>query len=373
MKLTKKVFAIIISAALALSMAACSSKPEIAATNGNFSVPVGVYTYYAYYTYRGLAQNGQIDPTKSLKSQTIAEKPAIEYINEAALDNLRYMIQLEEEYTKALAAASTEEQKAILEITDAQKNILALENDDSTSATNGASLAGTQYAQEKDFYEKNGVAKDSIVLASLDGGLAGFKQQKLFEYNYGANGVTPVTDEELKAYYASNYVYFSYISVPTENTSSETAATEEENAAIKTAALAEMNTLKADLQSGKKNLTTVVEEYAAKGTGYSALEKQSVPVSQGSELLTQIAALKDNEYAVLENSGSAYLVVKHAAAESKYLDNEDNKANMISDLKIGDFQQKILDDAKASKTIVIDHKVLAKFGVEKLKITGQAK
>lgn len=348
MKAVKKLVAILLAACMTLTLTSCGNTTWIAKDNNGFTVPVGAYTYYVYYTYTMLLSQGVITAGADLEKTEVSDgKNAQDFINELALDNVKYLIELEHRFNEAG-----------LTITDEQKAALELETD------SDGTIAGTQYAANEEFFTKNGVAKSSVVLASLDGGLAGLKEELLYEHQYGENGVTPITMDEIKQYYADNYVYMSYISEPI---ASVGGSSSEVDAEIQAKVKAEYDGYKKACESGSKDFEAIVAEYAEKGDTYFGVSKNSYSKSSGSELLTAVAEIGEGEYLYKEIGSRAYLIHRLKASESKYLENEDNVYNIRQSMKMTEFQNEILEAAKADTSITINESARKKFAVQKLK------
>lgn len=348
MKAVKRLIAILLVACMTFTLTGCGDTTWIAKDDQGFVVPVGAYTYYEYYTYTMMLSQGIITADSNLEEVEVSDgKNAQDFINELAIDNVKYLIELEHRFNEAG-----------LTITDEQKAALELEND-----TDGT-IAGTQYAMNKNFFTKNGVAKSSVILASLDGGLAGLKEELLYDHQYGVNGLTPITDEEIKQYYADNYLYISYISEPIASVGGASSSVDTEMQAKVKAAY---EAYKSDCESGKKDFETIVSEYAEKGDNYYGISKNSYSKTSGSELLTAVEGIAEGEYLYHEIGSRAYLIHRLKASDSKYLENEDNVDNIRSSMKMTEFQNEILEAAKANTTITINESAQKKFAIQKLK------
>lgn len=349
MKLAKRFAAMIVAVLMMFSLTSCSDTSYIAKDAEGNTVPVGAYIYYQYYAYKMMVTYGQLSSSEDLKGQVIGETDAIEYLQNMGVENVKYLLELEKRFAEAG-----------FEISDSEKS--SIENEENN-------MAGAQYAEEKAWYTKNGVSKDSVVRASLDAGMAGIMEEKLFYAKYGADGTDPITDDEIQKYYDENYLYISFISEPIADIeaqgSTATSVDEEIQAEVK----ARYEDLITKFKSGELDFDEYVTEHTEKGENYVGMSNQSYEKNESSEMLKIADEMEVGDVKYVEDNLRAYLIKKIDPKTSKYLENEDNTNSIRMDLKMSDFQNEILEAAKANTAYTINEAAMKKYSIKKLKLT----
>lgn len=205
MRWYKKLGVTMLAAAMVLSSAACSTADTSwILKSGETVLPAGVYLYNMVQAYT-LATYQAADYEKDILEQQIEEKDATEWIKEKALDNTEYNMAVIEKFNEK-GLALTEEEKSYAKVT-----------------------ADNSWSQLGDIYEKNGIAKTSMILLNENY----LMQDSLFQALYGEGGEQEVPEEELKKAYEDSYIKVGMITVslPTKTEPAEDATDEEKKQA----------------------------------------------------------------------------------------------------------------------------------------------
>ncbi|MBQ6570148.1 MAG: hypothetical protein IJL87_07810 [Clostridia bacterium] len=350
MKSVKRLIAISIAAVMMFAMTACQGDSWIVRYNGR-EIPTGVYTYYVYNAYQMLSYYGQVDTTKPLNKQTIDRTegeetvavPADKYINEYALDQVLYLCELWDRYDAA-----------------------GLTLDDAVKATIETNVTGEYDTAKDTFFVPNGIAESSVKIASSNG-LFGAMQDQYFESLYGENGSQAVTDDELKKYFADEYVGYSYVYrylIDSEGQALDDAG--------KTAVKAELEGVKALVESGRKDFEEVCKEYqdaytADRQSGKYGMTKTAVKKNSESELMKALLNTEVGKLTYVEIDNYAFLVKRYDPLTVGYF--EENKDSLLNEYKYDPLQDEMMETAKAAK-YELNKTAFKKFGIRKLKIDG---
>lgn len=205
----KRFSAMVLSLLMVLQLTACADMSWCIKYSDE-SLPAGVYIYnmYAAYQevfyesyYKGMGYSSNID----VLSQTMEEKPAVEWIEETAMNDIKNILSVDAKM-KELGIEFTEEEET-----------KARQQGDSNWQKIGATL------------EKFGVSRNSFDISTS---LLSEKTDKLFDSIYGPNGTQAVTDDQIKAYFSENYIDYEIISkdIPGKSVFQDTEASSDESA-----------------------------------------------------------------------------------------------------------------------------------------------
>lgn len=182
----KKLTALLLAAALTLSLGACAPKEaKWIATNNGKDVPSGIYLTYMLNAYSE-ASGKVADKEADVLKQEVDGVPAADWITNKADEAFRTYIAVENKAEEESITPSVEE--------------LAYLNQQLQS----------QWQYMGGLYEQNGISYESYSAVSLNA----YKQNRLFTAQYGAGGKTPIAEEELlkafqEGYYKTMYVTMS--------------------------------------------------------------------------------------------------------------------------------------------------------------------
>ena len=187
MKTWKKCLAAVLSLAIMASATACSGADKSwAVKNDNLTVPIGAYIYNLYSAYQQASVQVE-DSTKPILEQTVEDQDAATWIKENALRQTKSILVIDDKMKELNISLTEDELQQVSDQTD--------------SYWGSISTAMTEY----------GVAKSSFNLAYAD---YYTKYTKVFDAIYGKGGTQEVSDADVKDYYVTNYMAFSYVLAP---------------------------------------------------------------------------------------------------------------------------------------------------------------
>lgn len=349
MKRFSKITAVMISLVLVLlSFSSCADTTWIV-QSGDQQIPVGVYTYFVNYTYQTAVAYGELDQTKPLSEQTIATgedttEPAIDFINDIALKNVKYFCALREMY-----------EEAGKEIDEDTLNALAL-------------LVTEEYTASKDFYEKNGVAQTSVLLASSEG-VFGYMESDLFESIYGEGGEKEVTEEDMWKYIEENYVRYASLSQTTADSEGNT-LTDEEIKEVENELLA----IRDEVLAGEADFDTYAAEWAkekeesttAKHNGQTT----TMVAKSTTELMEALLELEEGTMGTKTIGDIMYLLYRLPVRESNYLDDDANVDSLLRTMRSEEFTN-LINERIEEMEFTVNEKAVKKFGLGKLEFENQ--
>lgn len=357
MKAIRKITAAFLAVLMIMSVSGCSTKPEWSYKIDDNEMQIGVYIYSLYTAYNQAASYASsaegYNADSSFLNLTITDDDgetavAKDWIVDTAKKLTKNIITIEEEFEKRGLTLSAEDEASAKE---------SAKNDWNLGPYYEMYLSyGMMPTPYKDILEPYGVSYESFERASY---IVSAKQTALFEEIYKNNEETAVTTEELTNFFEENYTSYSYLSVRladsvTDDSGSTTyTAMSEEDAA-------EIETL---LQGYADNINSGAGTFAEQMVEYTALkELESDPSTSAVENLEEsslnedvAAALKDLDEgtAAIVKIGEAenaycYLVYKAPIADSvaDYIEDETNSFNILSAMKLDEFQDMLASEAE---------------------------
>lgn len=279
---------------------------------GDTTIPIGCYIYNFYVTTLNAPYQEGVDSSKSMLEQEIEGKPAETWIRENAIRSTKLMLAVDDMMNELGLSLSEEDQKQI-----------------ETNTNSG----WTQLSSALEKY----VAKSSYQKAYTE---LNYKYTMVFEALYGEGGEKEVPEEELLQYVKEHYTDYSYIMAPLYDSSYQ--ALEDEK---KTAVRDLLEDCVKKINDGSMTVEEAAEAYEKE------METSDSLTSGVTDLETQgnndklVEALKKidagNAYFVdlSEESSCYFLVYKRDINKTagEYLDNEDNRLSVLSELKGDEF------------------------------------
>ena len=180
----KKLAAICTAAMMTLSMAGCSDTSYVMSSNGE-NVNAGIYIFNmmnTMYTQMMMMYYSE-GITEDYFSQEVDGKSFSDYLADDALQS-----------TKEYVAVVQKFEELGLELTDEELS-------DLNSQVNDA------WTNESDFYESQGVSKESVKLVQK----ASLMRSKIFDYYYEEGGIEEVTNDDVATYLDENYIRYKQI------------------------------------------------------------------------------------------------------------------------------------------------------------------
>ena len=350
----KKLLALVCALALVFSLAGCTiSTPDTVGKIGDFEVTSGMYLLAQYSAYQQAAQLADTDQdttdTKAFLKETIttdADSGETAVVSD-------YVAQKTQELLETLAAVDARFTELGGTLTDEQIS----------TADSYAQQLMDQYG---DTYTANGISLETLkAFQRLQA-----EHTALLELVYGADGETPVEDDELTSYLDSSMYEIAYLTIPLYNTSTYAFADDDQQAEMLQLAQAAASSANAANAETVSDQVSALHEAAQSALPdiYAVLDAD-VPddaASVQTELLTEsdlasaftqdgaadtLRGLSYGEAAAAQiNSYTLLLMVRIDPLSVSSLD--DLRAQILSDMK-GDE----LDDALASYGAGLTHEL----------------
>ena len=346
-----KLLCVALALIIALSAASCSLSKGYSYKTDDVELPIGVYIYYlnnAYNQAQTYAQKsdlydseaGTYDGSASFLKMEITDDDGVtavaeQWILDKAADYMRDAVAVYAEYNKlgaTLDEATVESYKSYY----------------------------TSYWEQSlaESFEGYGVSYDSFVLAGIT---IPMMRSAVFEAEYSTGGPLEVPDDELQTYFEGNYTSYKYFSADLYTTESADDGETSTAVALSDEEIAELEDdfkgYADDINDGSA-FSSILEEY---NTDYSAEATATENVSNidedtEDEIMKEILSLKEGEAKSVtigdtDTTKKVYVIYKAPiASEENYLEDSNNRLNVLSDMKTDDFDDLL-------KTIYKDLKV----------------
>lgn len=196
----RKLAAASIAIVCAASMCGCADSGTIGTING-IQIPDGMYIYQVavagYNSAKTLITEDKGDSAGTAEitvfDNTVEGKSAVQWLKDNAVEKLKRYAAVETLFSEYGLQLSDEDKSAV------NDNIKALDNDLGYYAqyyglADGESTFGEHYSNM-------GISKDTLRALTENS----YKENYVFLHNYDADGLTPVTDDEINAYLTENY------------------------------------------------------------------------------------------------------------------------------------------------------------------------
>lgn len=190
MSVFKRATAFLAAASMIAALAGCGANTTQALEVDGYSVPAGIYIYFANTAYNNaLSKLSQENPdldTKdkaAVKASVLEDKDIRTWVEDQATEMCVDFVATEKKF-----------EELGLELSAEDKNYLD-------------SMMAYYWDSNKKTYEKNGISEASFekILTSS------YKSNAVFEYYYGIDGEEGVTEEDLYTYYTENNIRCQYI------------------------------------------------------------------------------------------------------------------------------------------------------------------
>ena len=182
----------------AVSLTGCSDTGFIGTVNG-MQIPTGMYIYqlevagYSEASSKITEEKGDSLGTAEVTvfTETIDGKSADQWLKDYALDKVKRYAAVESLFSEYGLTLPAEDQESV------NNYIKSLDND----LGYYAQYYGIDESSFSEYYEKRGISKDTMRKLSENS----YKEKYVFLYNYDKDGLTPVSDDEIKKYATENY------------------------------------------------------------------------------------------------------------------------------------------------------------------------
>lgn len=187
----KRIIAVLMTAAMALSLTACSDTSWIVRTDSE-TVPAGMYIYYQTEGYTAAGYELIQEDTQyyyyliygiSYMDATVGDITVPEYMNQYALAMSKQYIAVNELFDELGLELSEDETAAV------EQQVRTFWNNNSEQC------------------EKVGIGKESLKKAML----SAVKREKVFDAYYEVGGINGTTEEDIKVYIEDNYARIKYM------------------------------------------------------------------------------------------------------------------------------------------------------------------
>ena len=335
MKTWKKCLAAVLSLAIMASATACSGADKSwAVKNDNLTVPIGAYIYNLYSAYQQASVQVE-DSTKPILEQTVEDQDAATWIKENALRQTKSILVIDDKMKELNISLTEDELQQVSDQTD--------------SYWGSISTAMTEY----------GVAKSSFNLAYAD---YYTKYTKVFDAIYGKGGTQEVSDADVKDYYVTNYMAFSYVLAPIIDMTTGTNLSEDELSQLDT----EFKDYAAKINDGSMTAQEAADAYKTSSGDDTvqlytdAANFNGETSSYPEEFGTSLKSMKDGDCRIVEVQGLyKVLLVKDdvtATAENKISD-EASRTAILQNMKQEEFKQ-MIDEAADGYSAEINQKAI---------------
>lgn len=335
MKTWKKCLAAVLSLAIMASATACSGADKSwAVKNDNLTVPIGAYIYNLYSAYQQASVQVE-DSTKPILEQTVEDQDAATWIKENALRQTKSILVIDDKMKELNISLTEDELQQVSDQTD--------------SYWGSISTAMTEY----------GVAKSSFNLAYAD---YYTKYTKVFDAIYGKGGTQEVSDADVKDYYVTNYMAFSYVLAPIIDMTTGTNLSEDELSQLDT----EFKDYAAKINDGSMTAQEAADAYKTSSGDDTvqlytdAANFNGETSSYPEEFGTSLKSMKDGECRIVEVQGLyKVLLVKDdvtATAEDK-INDETSRTAILQNMKQEEFKQ-MIDEAADGYSAEINQKAI---------------
>ena len=309
----RKLAALFLAGILALGLSSCDSTDKTwAMKRGDTTIPIGCYIYNFYVTTLNAPYQEGVDSSKSMLEQEIEGKPAETWIRENAVRSTKLMLAVDDMMNELGLSLSGEDQKQI-----------------ETNTNSG----WTQLSSALEKY----VAKSSYQQAYTE---LNYKYTMVFKALYGEGGEKEVPEGELLQYVKEHYTDYSYIMAPLYDSSYQTLEDEK-----KTAVRDLLEDCVKKINDGSMTVEEAAEAYEKEMETSDSLTSGVTDLeAQGGndklvDALKKIDAGKAYFVDLSEESSCYFLVYKRDINKTagEYLDNEDNRLSVLSELKGDEF------------------------------------
>ena len=356
-----KLFSLGMAASMLLALGGCAmSTPANVGSIGGVEIPAGVYLlaqYNSYNTASGLAKLATGETASDVKAVLKAECTGTINGEEVTTDGADYVNQLTTRAIEYYAAVEKEFDE------------LGGTLDDAATAE-AANSADSLWTSNGDLYTANGISKSTVETYLLNAQ----KAKAILNLTYGADGTTPVTDDEYTDYVNNECYYIESVQFPLINYSSYSLATDDQKSQIEDIAaqcladLSEQATAETATNSALYTAAMTYVPQAASALG-STIEATQAVYYAGSQLYTpdDLSSFGGDGYNNLTDPldevpvgtwttidlGTNLLVARRIDPFKTYTVEElNNMFDMLTDMKSDEIQDKLYADGAA-----LDHEL----------------
>ena len=353
MKIVKKAVAAALAAGMIMTAAAGCADTSWSYKDDKNTLAIGTYIYYMTGAYSYAQQTAQADVEVTTDAEGVTQPTeAVDVMSAKIKDQddkevtgKDYMLKTAEQSSKTLLYTFKKFDELGLKLTETQQ-------------TQIDSLASQGWIYSGSSYEKLGVSESSYKLAYAE---FSTKYEAVFKALYSKGGEKEVSDEELKKYYTTEYVDYSYIPInlyktveATDDTSSTTteALSEDEIKKIQSTFDGYAN----QLNKGEKTFDEIDKafmEYQSLDASTAVSNQEILDNSSApADIVTAIKELKNNNAKVITvgegNTAVMYLVYRgDITSKTSNLDDENTRYSVLTNMKKDEYNDYM--DEQANK------------------------
>lgn len=373
MKILKKA----VAAALAVGMLATAtgcSDTSWSFKDDKTTLSIGTYIYYmaGAYSYASQSAQADVEVTTDAEGATEATEKVdvmtakIKDNDENEVTGKDYILNTAEQSCKTLIYTLEKFDELGLKLSDSEQTQI------DTIAAQGWTYSGSAY-------ESVGVSEASYKLAYAE---FSTKYEAVFKALYGKGGEKEVTDDQLKEYYTSNYVDYSYIPINLYKTA-ESSDESSDSTSTTTEALSDdeikkitdtMNGYKDQLNKGEKTFDEIDKAFmeyqsltdSTATTAQEILDKSSAPA----DIIDKVKELDNKKADVITvgegNTAVMYLVYRGDINDKvSNLDDEDTSYTVLTNMKKDEYND-YMDEQANKLDIQTNDAALNKYTPEEL-------
>lgn len=315
----KKILALVCALALAVSLIGCSgSAPSTVGKIGDYEVTAGMYRLAQFGAYQQAIQLAGDDQDTADVEAFLAQTITVDATtgNTALVSD--YVAQQTEQTLRTYAAVDSRFRELGGELTDAHLTLAE------TYADQLMELYG-------DVYKANGI--DSTTLKQFQ--CLQLENALLLDLYYGADGASPVSDEELTSHLYNQMYEIAYIAIPLYNTSTYAAASESQITQMLALAQATVDTYNQNIPADATSQVSTFGSYANTSLVY-IFAAMSSEVDSNSALQRDLLGESDlNDAFTTEGSADIIRSLKYGeAAAFRYSDHAMMMAVRLDPLEV---------------------------------------
>lgn len=353
MKIVKKAVAAALAAGMIMTAAAGCADTSWSYKDDKNTLAIGTYIYYMTGAYSYAQQTAQADVEVTTDAEGVTQPTeAVDVMSAKIKDQddkevtgKDYMLKTAEQSSKTLLYTLKKFDELGLKLTDTQQ-------------TQIDSLASQGWTYSGSSYEKLGVSESSYKLAYAE---FSTKYEAVFKALYSKGGEKEVSDDDLKKYYTTEYVDYSYIPInlyktveATDDTSSTTteALSEDEIKKIQSTFDGYAN----QLNKGEKTFDEIDKafmEYQSLDASTAVSNQEILDNSSApADIVTALKELKDKNAKVVTvgegNTAVMYLVYRgDITTKTSNLDDENTRYSVLTNMKKDEYNDYM--DEQANK------------------------
>lgn len=371
MKIVKKAVAAALAAGMIMTAAAGCADTSWSYKDDKNTLAIGTYIYYMTGAYSYAQQTAQADVEVTTDAEGATQPTeAVDVMSAKIKDEddkevtgKDYMLKTAEQSSKTLLYTLKKFDELGLKLTDTQQ-------------TQIDSLASQGWTYSGSSYEKLGVSESSYKLAYAE---FSTKYEAVFKALYSKGGEKEVSDDDLKKYYTTEYVDYSYIPINLYKTVEAT----DDTSSTKTEALSEDEIKKIQstfdgyanqLNKGEKTFDEIDKafmEYQSLDASTAVSNQEILDNSSApADIVTAIKELKNKNAKVITvgegNTAVMYLVYRgDITSKTSNLDDENTRYSVLTNMKKDEYND-YMDEQANKLDVQVNEAALNQFTPEEV-------